>query len=423
MNKRVLYRKVDAEFEGISKLVMVSRMSRIKLILFSVTFALSLIPISFLFFFVISQLDAVVIFVISFMFLGLFSLFGMLTVEERFVFDRSSRNYIYTRRRLTSYLTRKGEEKTYPMAEIDVKWGPGFQHYPSSLVVQTSKVEYQFAFMAEGPTLYELEDRIQTFLGMQTEPQPEPVAQTPETPTPAAPAEISQPKLAKMEVRPEILLYANMQKELNSWGRSSLVLGGIHLLSFGLLAPSWGVVLLLVGAGAYLFRHSALFVVFAAVLAWVGVNNAVFSELGIWTLFGLYQVYLSYKVFTKYQLFTTAEQFTMQRESAEGTTDQKQYLRTRRFFPAIGCGLSAVAVLGMIVFIAAGAIYYVAQGEVYEAQWPDLVLDAFFGLATLGFSVSLAVLIARLQHRWMGWLGALGGGLLLAAMYWVYLTA
>jgi hypothetical protein len=214
-----------------------------------------------------------------------------------------------------------------------------------------------------------------------------------------------------------------MQNEIRSWGRSSLVLGVIHLISFGLLAPSWGVILLLVGIASFQIIDPAMFVVYSISLGWVGLNNAINSDFGFWTFFGFYQIYLAFRVYKKYNFYKGKQLI----EESEQNEEKLEKLNKASYFPNVGCWLSVVSLIvfvGIFMFMILFVAYSAAQNQ--EATLNNdriftIVLDVSVGLGVIGFSASLAALLSKFKPAWKAWIGIICSGLLMLMNFGILL--
>src|SRR5687767_2097422 len=63
-----------------------------------------------------------------------------------------------------------------------------------------------------------------------------------------------QVNLKQLEAMPATEAVTRMQKELRSWGITLMILGGLHLITSGLLNSQWGLVLLIVGSMSFIFN-------------------------------------------------------------------------------------------------------------------------------------------------------------------------
>ena len=211
-----------------------------------------------------------------------------------------------------------------------------------------------------------------------------------------------------------LVIRNKMKKDIRSWGNSSLLLGAVHLISFGVLAPSWGVILLLVGLASFIFESASLFVVYAVSLAWVGMSNiiqSVRSDLGFWTFFGLYQIFLAYRVFKKFGIYKDAERKFVDHQ-AEETRSKK--VDPENHFAWIGTAFSWGALIIYLVIFVLAIIALVMETDLDPlSKLIDLILNIMIGFGVIGIAFSLSAILSKYKRGWMAWLGLAGGVLLL----------
>lgn len=212
--------------------------------------------------------------------------------------------------------------------------------------------------------------------------------------------------------------HATMLTEIKSWGRSSLLLGVIHIVASGFLNPAWGVTLLVVGGLSFLVQEASMFVLYAVALVWVGISNILSTGLGLWTLFGIYQIYLGIRLFGKYKRYRDHEQKHI--ASLEEVPAEIKVGRAAQYFPWVGSGLS---VLGLIIFGGVWVFLFISMMVIYaETQTTnlsetlfttlDLIAGVSLGLGIVGFALSLAAVLSKYTPRWLAWVGVVLGGLL-----------
>lgn len=215
--------------------------------------------------------------------------------------------------------------------------------------------------------------------------------------------------------KPEIVLWENMLKDIRSWGWTSIVLGVIHFVFSGVLDPAWGIALLVVGGISFLIREASMFVIYAVVMAWVGVSNIAAAGFGGGTIFfGALQVFVSYKLYRKYQEYAIVE-----RKYLELEADQEEPAnRAKDTFPGCGFALGLVGLVGavgiFVLLIAAVATRGPDAPVPENLQVIDFIMGALLASGILGFALSVAALVSKYPRKWLAWIGALAGGLLMA---------
>ena len=83
--------------------------------------------------------------------------------------------------------------------------------------------------------------------------------------------------------------YEAMRKDVRSWGIWSLGLGGLHVVASGFLSAGWGILLVIVGGGSFLFQDAAMYVIYATTLAWAAISNLM-GGAGSWIAQSIVQV-------------------------------------------------------------------------------------------------------------------------------------
>lgn len=79
-----------------------------------------------------------------------------------------------------------------------------------------------------------------------------------------------------------------LKGELRKWGVGLIILGILHFLLQGILEPTWGVVICIVGTLNLLISHKAMFIVNGICLILVGLMNMAAG--GGWKFFGVMQI-------------------------------------------------------------------------------------------------------------------------------------
>ncbi|MDH5507069.1 MAG: hypothetical protein OEZ02_07585 [Anaerolineae bacterium] len=222
-----------------------------------------------------------------------------------------------------------------------------------------------------------------------------------------------------------------MQAEIRSWGRTLLFLGALHFITPGFLDAGWGITLVAVGLGSFIFRESAMFVIYAFVLLWVGLMNSISGGIGGWTFFGVYQIYLGVRIFPRFRKFRQAEKEHLAALEQAGEQPGKAARRAERVFPGLGLlmgTLSLLAVACMLTLVvlvlaaADGMETEAASGAAEESSKTlEIVITLIFGLTQSmgigGFGMSLASLFAGYEPKWLGWAGVIIGGLAVTTFF------
>jgi len=228
---------------------------------------------------------------------------------------------------------------------------------------------------------------------------------------------------SRPERQPEIVLWENMVKEIRSWGRASIVLGVIHFVVSGVLDPAWGIAMFAVGGISFLIREASMFVIYAVVMAWVGLSNVMADGFGGWMIFGAFQAYWSYQLYRKYQEYALVEQKYLALETGRGEPAN----RAKDTFPGCGFALGLVGLVGVVgvffLFIAVVAARGPDAPVPENFQVIDFILGVLLASGILGFALSVAALVAGYPRKWLAWIGAVAGGLLMAFQIYLRFTS
>ncbi|MGC1375913.1 MAG: hypothetical protein WA821_06820 [Anaerolineales bacterium] len=205
---------------------------------------------------------------------------------------------------------------------------------------------------------------------------------------------------------------ALMQRELRSWSIWLLVLGVIQMVAAGGFS-SWGLLLIGVGLASFYFREPAMFIIYAATIAWAGISNFFYGSATTWNIFALFQLYLTYAVFKQFQRFQKAEQEAKQVSGAGPETPG----RSERLFPWLSAFLGIGALLAYaltwgIAFACALLHISMAANSVAGYVIDGLGIVAVYA-AILALATGLAGWISAFQNKWASILGTVVGGLTL----------
>jgi hypothetical protein len=245
------------------------------------------------------------------------------------------------------------------------------------------------------------------------EPAQPPVTPEPETtiaappPTPAQAARYS---------------YANMIREVRSWGFWMLGMAVIQLFVAQTLFSPWALLQVTIGLASFYFRTSAMFMVYTVVLFWAALSNLL-SGSGGWGLFSLFQVFLGFQVLRDFNRYRRAE--AEYRSRPLGQDDPQPgpdfFDRGSKIFPISGCLVGALAGAGAMAFflLFVGAIVIGANGSAVPG-WLEPVAGGLVGLtqvvAVLGVGINLGSLLVKYPERVFAWLG-LSMSLLISLLY------
>lgn len=205
---------------------------------------------------------------------------------------------------------------------------------------------------------------------------------------------------------------ALMQRELRSWSIWLLVLGaGQMFVAQGF--SSWGALLIGVGLASFYFRESAMFVVYAATIAWAGLSNLLSGTASAWNFFAFFQFYLAFVVFRQFQRFQKAEREVQPSSEAEPETIS----RAGKLFPWCSAIFGVGGLMGYALTWLAAIIFAVLKITTTENPlvWDALgLLEAstiYAGI--LGLATGLAGWISAFPRKWVSILGTVTGALTL----------
>lgn len=205
--------------------------------------------------------------------------------------------------------------------------------------------------------------------------------------------------------------YAKMRKEVRSWGLWLLAIGVLSLILSG-LSGSWGVMLLIVGLASFVFRETAMFVVYGIILAWAALNN-ILSGQATWIVVALVQLGLTFHVFRRYVRYRRAEQALDRPPGPQ---------RASRAFPQIGCALGALALAGLVIIFAGAVLLSVGGGTDMTGSlvWLESLVT---GLAVLGLATAVASLLSGYGRKLVAVLGIVASSLVLLVELALFLLA
>ncbi|MEN8242976.1 MAG: hypothetical protein ABFS17_13740 [Chloroflexota bacterium] len=229
-------------------------------------------------------------------------------------------------------------------------------------------------------------------------------------------------ELAPPERSADSIGHATMLNEIASWGRSSLILGVVHIIASGFLNPGWGVTLLAVGGLSFIFKEASMFIMYAVTLIWVGISNIMSLDVGLWTFFGAYQIYLGVMLFKKYRRYRDYE--LQHLNSLEEIPADYKVGRAPKLFPWAGGLLSG---LGLVVYVGVWLAVFVALVVAYDESqaastlsdsvWNifDLVGGVALGLGIVGLGLSISSVASKYKPKFVAWAGVVLGSLLVLA--------
>lgn len=157
------------------------------------------------------------------------------------------------------------------------------------------------------------------------------------------------------------IFYNRMVDSVRSWGYTLLLLGALHVIAAGTLSAPWGILLLLVGVASFYFKDAAMFLVYAATIAWAAIYN-LSSGSPLWIGFALLQCYWAFGQFRDFLRFRRVQEAYVAYLIAHPTEGSVPPLRAARVFPWAAFVLGVLAVIGF----AAGFVWLVVTRQAQE---------------------------------------------------------
>lgn len=207
--------------------------------------------------------------------------------------------------------------------------------------------------------------------------------------------------------------HALMLKEIRSWGIWLLGFGVLHVLTSGFLSAPWGIMLIVVGLGSFVFRSASMFIVYGVTLAWAAISNLSSFEV-TWVVFSLLQVYMAYRTFRQYGRFNKVESAYSKLVNIVEEDGSIPADRTARWFPWLSLLLGCSSFFGLVLLFSIVIVLAIASED--DGTVPGY-FDFLFGLlmnaGVLGFSVGLASVLARHRPLPVAVIGTAAGALAL----------
>ena len=213
-------------------------------------------------------------------------------------------------------------------------------------------------------------------------------------------------------VKDVIDTHAAMLKAIRSNGYWLVGLGVLHIILSGWLSAPWGVLLIIVGLGSFLFHSPSMFVIYAVTLIWASISNFIgFSP--IWASFAFLQIYFSIRIFMDFRRYRKVENeyhtVIADKEPVSASTE-----RTPRLFPWLGTAFGCVSLLGFVMVLLVEIIVVLATKTVDTIPTYIVFLERLLvNMAVLGFAIGLASILSRYRPKALGIIGLVAGVLTL----------
>lgn len=201
-----------------------------------------------------------------------------------------------------------------------------------------------------------------------------------------------------------------MLKDIRSWGWWQLGFGVLNFVMSGLSGAGWGLLLIIVGAGSFVFKDAAMYVVYAVTLGWAGISNLIAGDAS-WSVFALFQFFMVYRVLQSYFRFRNNQTNYQQWMRASGASPQSIDLAAR-VFPWLGGGLGGFALTGVIA-TAVSLFAIIMTGMSGVPVWFDFLVQFVVSVGVLGLAVSLSAVLSRHRYKGIAIFGLCCSGLVL----------
>ncbi|MBI4926157.1 MAG: hypothetical protein HY835_00220 [Anaerolineae bacterium] len=221
----------------------------------------------------------------------------------------------------------------------------------------------------------------------------------------------SQKNMPSAPVLPAQPIQSTFNSDVRGWGVWLMITGVMSLIASAEMSSSWGVMLIVLGAGSFVFRTPALYVIYGCTLLWAAIQNALMSGDGMWMAFSLLQVFLSVRVFMQFRRFNRAYQAGVKAaaggEAGAETVESLQPDPYAGFLPWISLALGFFSLLGFgAVFIAT-----ILLPEGSPTAQLDYLFELMINLGLLGFTAGLGSLLSRHRFKGASIAGLILGGL------------
>jgi len=211
---------------------------------------------------------------------------------------------------------------------------------------------------------------------------------------------------------------ASMLSSLRAWGMWCLGLGILNMVMSGIFNSPHGIVLVLTGLAAFIFRSASMFIVYGISLAWAVIwtfVDALYVKQAYWFIVAGFQLFLSILVFTDYRRFRKMEleplepldplELPIDPIATSGSSN-----RAARFFPRLGSCLGCSSIIGLIMFFF--VIAYNLYSSNYSASPPtyyNFFFELVMSIGVLGFAFGLASLLSKYRRKGLSIVALISG--------------
>ncbi len=205
------------------------------------------------------------------------------------------------------------------------------------------------------------------------------------------------PNMQALKSVPE-LKHEAMRREIQSWGQGLLFWGVIQLIGGAFLFGAWAMVLIPTGLASFFFHTPTNFVIYATVLFWAGLTNAVAGGL-VGLLIAVVQLLLSAFVLRKFYRYRESIEDNLLPRRSGALLVRLIGERPERVFPLLAVLLTSVAFIGFILLVAVAMVPDSAPPEDPSANLWTSFAEVDLNIAVLGFAFALASILARYRYR------------------------
>jgi hypothetical protein len=215
-----------------------------------------------------------------------------------------------------------------------------------------------------------------------------------------------------------------MAKSIRSWGWNLIIVGVVSLIASSFLSATWGVMMILLGVGSFLVISPALFMLYAATLAWAGISN-ISGGIGGWSIFALLQFYWAY---SNFRLFLRYKQIYRPRPKPPvipdpydpdppitneplAATPMAKEDPGDRVFPWVALIVGVLSFSGMLLFFLVLIIRAVLHATSSVPVWLGFMVSLSVNIGLVALFAGLAALLCGYRHKPASVLGMITGGL------------
>lgn len=233
-------------------------------------------------------------------------------------------------------------------------------------------------------------------------------------------------------------LSAVMRRDIRSWAVWLIITGVISMISGGFLSSPWGVMLILVGLGSYVFNTPAMYIIYGSTLLWATLNNATAGQTS-WIVFALLQLFLSVRIFMQFARFNKAYlngHFAQKAPKPEDLPQDPAAIYERMVAPAspkingpvippdpnapllswVSLGLGVLSITGLLALLVVEVATSQSAQYAQIASTVSFLLELVVDFGLVGFAAGLGSLLSMHRFKGAAITGLVTGGLTLGIM-------